>query len=118
MVSVVHSYIEGFDRCDSEALAQLFADDATVEDPVGSTPLLGRAAIREFYVRMAANKAKLTLAGPIRTAANCAAFPFECRFIFKGAYCRFDIIDVFRFDEYGKIKGMQAFYGPANIHKI
>jgi steroid delta-isomerase len=118
MVSVVQSYIEGFDRCDSKALVQLFADDATVEDPVGSTPLVGRAAIQEFYLKAAANKAKLTLAGPIRSAANFAAFPFECRFIFNGAYCRFDIIDIFRFDEHGKIKGMQAFYGLENIHKI
>jgi steroid delta-isomerase len=118
MVSVVQTYIEAFERCDGDALAQLFADDATVEDPVGSAPRVGRAAIQEFYRQMAANKAKLTLAGPIRTAANCAAFPFECRFIFKGAYCRFDIIDVFRFDEHGKIQSMQAFFGPANIHKI
>jgi steroid delta-isomerase len=118
MVSVVQSYIEAFDRCDAKALAQLFADDATVEDPVGSEPLAGLSAIREFYLKMAANKAKLTLAGPICTAAGCAAFPFECRFIFEGAYSRFDIIDVFRFDEHGKIKSMQAFFGPANIHKI
>jgi steroid delta-isomerase len=118
MVAVVHSYIEAFDRCDGEALAALYADDATVEDPVGSKPLVGRTAIREFYHQMAANKAKLTLVGPVRTAANCAAFPFECRFVFKGDYCKFDIIDVFRFDDAGKIKSMQAFFGPNNIEKI
>ena len=118
MVSVVQSYIEAFDLCDGEALTALYADDATVEDPVGSKPLVGRDAIRKFYIKMAAYKAKLTLVGPIRTATNCAAFPFECRFVFKGDYCRFDIIDVFRFDDAGKIKSMQAFFGPANIHKI
>jgi steroid Delta-isomerase len=118
MLLVVQSYIEAFDRCDGDALAQLYADDATVEDPVGSAPIIGHTAIRDFYGEVVLNKAKLTLAGPVRTAANCAAFPFECRFIFEGAYCRFDIIDVFRFDDHGKIKGMQAFYGPENIHRI
>jgi steroid delta-isomerase len=118
MLSVVQSYIDGFERCDGDALAQLYAEDATVEDPMGSARIVGQVAIRNFYRKMVLNKAKLTLAGPIRTVANCAAFPFECRFVFQGAYCRFDIIDVFRFDEHGKIKGMQAFYGPENIHKI
>jgi steroid Delta-isomerase len=118
MVSVVQSYLDAFDRCDGDALANLYAEDATVEDPFGSAAFVGREAIREFYRMVVQNKATLKLLGPVRTAANCAAFPFECRFVFQGVLSRFDIIDVFRFDEHGKIKGMQAFYGPENIHPI
>ena len=38
MTAVVHAYVAAFAKGDAAAAADLFADDATVEDPVG-TPM-------------------------------------------------------------------------------
>ena len=42
-------YCELVTRGDFDAVALLYAENATVEDPVGSEPHRGRDAIREFY---------------------------------------------------------------------
>jgi steroid delta-isomerase len=115
MSAAVLNYIDGFARSDTEALTQLFAETAVIEDPVGAPPLVGRAAIRQFYARICAGGAKLTLTGPIRTTGRHAAFPFQSRVTYKGVPCTIDIIDVFRFDDEGRIEAMQAFFGASNI---
>src|SRR3546814_8940608 len=44
-------YIDGFNRADPAGVAALYADDATVEDPVGSPLKTGKAEITKFYER-------------------------------------------------------------------
>jgi hypothetical protein len=64
-------------RCSLVApAAALFAQDATLEDPVGSERLVGHAAIATFYERAMAMGATLELRGPVRVAGDCAAFAF------------------------------------------
>lgn len=116
MVGTVLKYIDGFARSDSAALADLFAEEATLEDPVGTPPLVGKAAIVSFYQRVVKNGAKLQLVGPVRVTGQHAAFAFESRVVYKGKPSKIDIIDVFRFDAEGKIIAMQAYFGPSNIH--
>jgi steroid delta-isomerase len=115
MREAVLGYIDGFARQDAEALTRLFAEDATIEDPIGAPPLVGREAIRAFYQRICAGGARLTLTGPIRATGRHAAFPFQSKVTYKGVACTIDIIDVFRFDDEGRIAAMQAFFGPENI---
>jgi len=117
VVGAVMRYIEGFAKSDSAALADLFAEEATIEDPVGSSALVGKAAIASFYERVVKNGAKLQLVGPVRVAGQHAAFAFESLVVYKGKPSKIDIIDVFRFDAAGKIIAMQAYFGPSNIHE-
>ncbi len=42
-------YLTALADKDLEGILALYADDAVVEDPVGSEPHVGMAAIREFY---------------------------------------------------------------------
>ena len=116
MEAAVHAYVDAFARSDADAVALLFAEDATVEDPVGSPPHVGRDAIRAFYGASMGTGAKLELHGPVRIAGPYAAFAFSVLLHFQGKDQRVDVIDTFRFDEDDKIVEMKAYFGPTNMH--
>jgi steroid Delta-isomerase len=116
MTAAVHAYVAAFDKGEAELAAALFADDASVEDPVGTPPKVGIAAIREFYAASMLTGARLHLHGPVRvTGNNHVAFAFEVRLHLNGTDMKIDVIDVFRFDDTGKIAEMRAYFGPTNI---
>jgi steroid Delta-isomerase len=118
MVAVVQAYVDAFANEDSDAIAQLYAADATVEDPIGAPLRSGIDAIHDFYRMSVGTGAKLTLDGPVRTAGNIAAFAFSVHVTLDGARCRIDVIDTFNFDLNGKIAAMKAFWGPQNVHQL
>ena len=115
MSAVVHAYVDAFERADPEAAVALFAENASVEDPVGTPAKVGHEAIREFYTFSMGTGAKLHLQGPIRVGHDFAAFAFQVRLKMGEADATVDVIDVFRFDEAGKVRTMQAFFGPGNF---
>ena len=47
MKAALQAYIDGFNADDADAIMALFADDAVIEDPVGS-PLKSRAEFDAF----------------------------------------------------------------------
>ena len=47
--SVVHRYLDLVATGTGDQIAELFADDATVDDPVGGEVHIGRGAITGFY---------------------------------------------------------------------
>ena len=47
--ATVGRYIEFMNASDVDSIAALYAEDATLEDPVGAELLRGREAIRAFY---------------------------------------------------------------------
>ena len=118
MTAAVHAYVEAFDKGDPELAVALFAEDACIEDPIGTPLMIGHDAIREFYTGAVAAGAKLVLEGPIRIAGEYAAFPFSARLMMDGNGMRIDGIDIFKFNDAGKVIEMKAFYGPGNIHAI
>lgn len=118
MVAAVHAYVDAFANEDSDAIAQLYATEATVEDPIGTPLRRGIDAIRAFYEMSIRTRAKLTLDGPVRTAGNIAAFAFSAHVTLEGSPCRIDVIDTFEFDASGKIATMKAFWGPQNVHPL
>lgn len=111
---VVDSYLRGLNEKDLEGILALYADNATVEDPVGSKVIKGKEALRQFYTGAVGIDLRLTRTGPVRIAGVEVAFPFELRMKVNGKPMKTDIIDVFRFDESGKILSMRAFWGPSN----
>ena len=115
MTAAVHSYVDAFARADAEAAVALFAEDASVEDPVGTPPKVGHEAIREFYTFSMGTGAKLHLQGPIRVGDDFAAFAFQVRLKMGEADATVDVIDVFRFDATGKVCKMEAYFGPSNF---
>ena len=116
MTAAVHAYVEAFDKQDAAAAASLFAENAVVEDPVGSPPKRGMAEISEFYQGAMVTGAKLALEGPVRVVGNQAAFPMQVRLEWEGKKQAIDVIDIFTFDDAGKITDMKAYFGPTNMH--
>jgi len=114
MENAVSAYVARLSAGDLDGVVALFASDASVEDPVGTPPRVGHAALREFFGVAVSANAKLVLDGPIRTASNYAAFPFHVILDWQGRTTRIDVIDVFQFDEHGKIAEMRAFFGSKN----
>lgn len=115
MEAAVHAYVDAFARGDAEAATAIFANDAVVEDPIGSQPKCGRAAILEFYTHSMATGARLHLQGPVRLAAAHAAFAMQVRLQWEGKATAIDVIDTFAFNEAGQVVEMKAYFGPANM---
>jgi steroid Delta-isomerase len=115
MTAAVHGYVEAFEQGDAEMAVALFAPDATVEDPVGTPLKRGHDEIRAFYAASMATGAKLRLEGPIRCAKDHAAFAFRVQLTLEGKMVTVDVIDIFRFNDDGKVIEMRAFFGPENM---
>lgn len=115
MTAAVQAYVDAFDRGDAEAAAAIFADDAVIEDPIGSPPHVGQAAIRAFYVRAMQTGAKLTLTSPLRLAPPHLAFSMLVRLNWQDHDMVIDVIETMEFNAAGKVRKMQAYFGPANM---
>ena len=116
MEAAVHEYVAAFDASAPERVAALVAEDATVEDPIGTPPHVGRDAILAFYTASMQTGAKLKLDGPVRIAGPFAAFAFSVLLHHEGKDQRVDVIDTFRFNEDNQVVEMKAYFGPSNMH--
>lgn len=112
---VVNEYARLMTAGDWQGVAALYADDATVEDPVGTEPVRGIEAVTAFYKKNTSNPLKLELQGPIRVAGNEAAFPFTVAIQFEKKPVTIHVIDVFKFNEQGKVVSMRAYFGQDNF---
>ena len=109
-VAVVHKYVEAFANSDMNLIREIYADDAVVEDPVGSDSHVGIEAVCGFYEGPFSMGVTLELTGTPRCAGDSVAFPFQ---VHAGAM-QVEIIDVFEFNEQGKVCSMRAYWGPDN----
>jgi len=110
--SLFQRYVDLVTRGDFAAIAELYADDATVEDPVGSEPHRGRDAIREFY-RASAGTVSLALEGRVRVAGKEAA----AAMIARAGGMVIETTDVMTFDDVGRITSMRAYWSPDTIYR-
>lgn len=117
MVRAVERYVEAFEKGDAKMASDLYADNATVEDPIGTPIHTGRDAIHAFYAKSMQAGAKLRLDGPVRTGGGYAAFPFTVLVNFGGPK-EIEVVDTFKFDAEGKVTEMRAFWGPANMRAV
>jgi steroid delta-isomerase len=106
-IAVVNRYIQAFADSNMDIIRDLFAEDAVVEDPVGSEPHVGIAAIEAFYEQSVPGPTTLELTGTPRCAGNAVAFPFNA---VVGDTLRIEIIDVFEFNAAGKVVSMRAYW--------
>lgn len=112
-LAAVNRYIEAFEKSDLAIIRELYADDATVEDPVGTDVHRGIEAICTFYEGAIGAGAKLALSGTPRCAGNAVAFPFQV--LLPGM--QMDVIDVFEFNEAGQVTTMRAYWGSENARQ-
>ena len=106
---VYDRYPELVTKGDVDGIVELYADDATIEDPIGSEVREGRAAVRAFY-EASAGTVTMKRTGPVRVAGHEAATPLVVLMGPEGQQQALDIISVMTFDESGKIQSMRAYW--------
>ena len=109
--STIERYVARFSAGDREGWLDLWADGATMEDPVGTPPKVGRNEIGAFWdeSRQAADAIELRLSGPPIVVGDQVAFAFEVRTTIGGAAFTLPVIDVMTFDDDARIASQRAF---------
>jgi steroid delta-isomerase len=116
MKQAMQAYIDAFNRRDALGIVNLYADDASVEDPVGSPPKCGRAAISAFYEYAIKSGAVLKLAAPIRAShGDSAAMAFDVQLNMPEGAAVIRVIDVMTFNGEGKFSSMRAYWGRSDM---
>lgn len=118
ITQTIHRYLELVAAGQADAVADLYADDATVEDPVGGEVHIGHSAILGFYSNALGAKAETEVV-TLRALGHEAAFFWGLTIdLGEGGKIRIDIISVMTFDGEGKIASMKAYWGPDNITQL
>jgi steroid Delta-isomerase len=117
---VVATYMERFTANDREGWLDLFADDAWIEDPVGSPRRDGRAAIGAFWdeTHSIPDSISLVPLGILTVVGREAIFTMQALPVLDGKTYAVDVIDLMTFDDRGKITTMRAFFDPAAMRPV
>ena len=114
ILEVIHSYVDLVAHGTTEQIVALYADGATVEDPVGSEVRSGREAIREFYSTLEGLEQEGTML-TARIAGSQAAFQFELATRAGDQTFTLSPIDVMTFDDDGRITSMKAYWSDSDL---
>lgn len=119
MKEVVAAYLDRHSAGDVDGVVSLFADNATVWDPVDSDPHVGGDAVRAFFTGThdMVDTLTLTATGPVRCAGSFAAFPMLVNSVMGDFKMELDVIDVMTFDDDGKIVEMKAYWNMADARQ-
>lgn len=112
---LVKRYLHTVATGTSADIAALYAEDATLEDPVGCGEVhIGRQAIEGFYK----NTDGVDLAAELltfRSGGNEAAFLFA---LTVGGTMRIEPFEVMTFNADGQVTSMKAYWSPDNITQL
>jgi steroid Delta-isomerase len=114
ITQTVTRYLDFVAKGQPDEVTGLYADDATVEDPVGGEVHIGRQAIRGFYGAIENVKAETEVI-TLRALGNEAAFHWTLTLDFGGSGMRSDIISTMTFDEESQIASMKAYWTQDNV---
>ncbi len=112
--ATVKRYLELAAAGKVDDIVDLYADDGTVEDPVGGEVHIGSEAIRGFY-SMIPKGDNATDLFTLRTLGQEAAFHWALTIEMGGDRLQIDIISTMTFTGDGKIASMKAYWGPENM---
>lgn len=107
--AIYDRYPELVSKGDVDGIVALYAEDAWIEDPVGSERHQGIDAVRAFY-QAAAGTIVMKRTGPPRVVGSEAATPFVALLGPEGQQKALDVISLMTFDEAGKITSMRAWW--------
>lgn len=115
IANVMQQYVDAITEGDLEAILALFADDAVVEDPVGSEPKKGREALREFYQMTVDTVETMILEGNVRAREKWGACAMLAYPAGTDGKMEIETLDVMLFDDEGKVSHMTAYWGDSNL---
>ena len=107
ITDTVNRYIALIATGSADDLVELYADDASVEDPVGGEVHIGRQAIHRFYSAIDDARRECELVS-LRVAGDEAAFQFRLTVNTGGHRMVIEPIDVMACDDRGRIATMKA----------
>ena len=112
--ATVKRYLELAAQGKVDDIVDLYAEDGTVEDPVGGEVHIGREAIRGFY-SMIPKGDNATELFTLRALGQEAAFYWALTVEIGGNRLRIEIISTMTFTGDGKIASMKAYWGPEDM---
>lgn len=115
ITETVNRYLETVGKGAVDDVVDLYASDATVEDPVGGEVHIGHEAIRGFYIGLAKGGQFETEVVTLRALGHEAAFFWRLTMKTGDSGIRMEIISVMTFDDDAKITSMKAYWTPENI---
>ena len=110
----VNRYLELAAQGKVDDIVELYAEDGTVEDPVGGEVHIGREAIRGFYSMIPEGNNETEMF-TLRALGQEAAFSWALTVELGGNRVNIEIISTMTFNADGKIASMKAYWGPENI---
>ncbi|KAA1427541.1 nuclear transport factor 2 family protein [Nocardioides antri] len=114
ILETIQRYVDLVGKGTADEILALYAEGATVEDPVGTDVRTTRESIREFYASIEPLEQESRLVSA-RVAAGEAAFQFELVTRVGDQTYTLAPIDVMTFDEDGRITTMRAFWSDADM---
>jgi len=117
IADTVNRYISLVAKGTADDIAALYADDATVEDPVGGEVHIGRQAIRGFYSATDGLERECELV-TLRVAGNEAAFQFRLTIKAGNGGMLIEPIDVMVFGDDGKVTAMKAYWSADHVTQL
>ena len=130
MLRTVKTYLECFNSANPKGIVELFAENASLQDPYGAASKTGKDAILTYYQGAAKKGTQLVQKSPTVVAGNRIAFAMtveaegmsEDKNVtdaeLPAGNIEIDVIDMFEFNEDGEIVEMIAYWDPeVNIRK-
>lgn len=117
ITETVNRYIALLTDGSVDDLVDFYADDATLEDPVGGEVHIGTKAIRGFYSALAGLERQSELVS-LRVSGNEAAFQFRLTVTAGAHKMRVEPIEVMVFDDRGKVTSMKAYWSEADTTQL
>lgn len=113
--ATIDAYLAAFTAGDRAGYVGCFAEDAWLEDPVGTPRREGRDDIGAFWdeVHVMPDAIELRPLGLRVVSGPDAALTLQARASIGGQTLVVDVIDVMTFDGAGKITSLRAFFDPA-----
>jgi steroid delta-isomerase len=110
----VEAYIDLAGKGSADGLVALYADNGTVEDPVGGEVHRGIEAVRSFYQSAIPGGSFAVDLLSLNVAGGEAAVHFQLTVDGR----RLDVIDVMTFNDDAKITSMRSYHSPANWSQL
>ena len=113
--AAVKKYLETVATGSAADVAALYAEDATLEDPVGGGEVhIGRQAIEGFYKTVEGAELQTELL-QLRVGGHEAAFLFA---LTVSGVMRIEPIEIMAFNADGQITSMKAYWSPADVTQL
>ena len=117
ITETVNRYVELAAKGGADDILELYASDATVEDPVGGEVHIGKQAVRGFYASLEGLERSSEMV-TLRVLGHEAAYLWKLTVKMGDGGMRIEIISVMTFDDEAKITSMKAYWTQDNVTQL